>query len=60
VSVRTTPQLRRPDRRQPLAVVSPTVVIVDPLTCLIEDLPDTRVLASLLGGRTVAGQDLVT
>ena len=34
------------------------VVDRDPLRCPVEDLPDTRVIATLLGGRTVAGADL--
>jgi predicted amidohydrolase YtcJ len=34
------------------------VVDRDPLRCAVEDLPGTRVIATLLGGRTVAGADL--
>lgn len=35
------------------------IVDRDPLTCPVDDLPDTRVIATLLGGRTVAGTDLM-
>jgi predicted amidohydrolase YtcJ len=35
------------------------IVDRDPLTCGIEDLPSTRVVATLLAGRTVAGQELL-
>lgn len=34
------------------------VVDRDPLRCPVEDLPGTQVIATLLGGRTVAGADL--
>jgi hypothetical protein len=36
------------------------VVDRDPLTCPIDDLADTQVLTTLLAGRTVAGQHLVS
>jgi hypothetical protein len=34
------------------------VVDRDPLRCPVEDLPGTQVIATLVGGRTVAGADL--
>lgn len=35
------------------------IVDRDPLRCPIDELPDTRVIATLLGGQTAAGADLV-
>jgi len=42
-----------PDQHADLVVVDR-----DPLRCPVEDLPGTQVIATLVGGRTVAGADL--
>jgi len=34
------------------------VIDRDPLTCSLEDLPDTRVITTMLSGQAVAGEDL--